>query len=68
LEYGGQSIPIGGMAYYVSPPKDFSDMIKDPIRLITYVVFIMAACGLFARYWIEISGEGPREIAKKYKE
>ncbi|KRX06610.1 SecY subunit domain [Pseudocohnilembus persalinus] len=68
LEYGGQSVPVGGLAYYISPPKDFNSILSDPIRFVTYVTFIMVACGLFARYWIEISGEGPKDIAKKLKE
>merc|ERR1719480_621175 len=24
LDYGGQSIPVGGLAYYISPPHSFS--------------------------------------------
>merc|ERR1711975_131507 len=26
LDYGGQSIPVGGLAYYISPPNNFSDI------------------------------------------
>lgn len=68
VEYGGHSIPTGGLAYYISPPKDLADIVKDPLHFITYVTFILGACGLFARFWIEISGEGPRDVAKKLKE
>ena len=42
---GGRSIPIGGIAYYISPPNDFSDIIHDPIHVITYVSFVLICCG-----------------------
>merc|ERR1712005_78638 len=31
VDYGGQSIPVGGLAYYISPPSTFSDIWEDPI-------------------------------------
>jgi protein transport protein SEC61 subunit alpha len=54
-----------GLAYYLSPPREISDIIKDPIHTLIYLIFICGACAIFARYWIEISGEGPKEVAKK---
>ena len=29
LDYGGQSIPVGGLAYYISPPTTFSDIWEE---------------------------------------
>ena len=31
---GGQSIPIGGLAYYISPPRDLRDFIIEPLHSI----------------------------------
>lgn len=61
-------MPVGGLAYYLAPPKDLTEIFRDPLHFVTHIVFIMGACGLFARYWIEISGEGPRDVAKKLKD
>jgi protein transport protein SEC61 subunit alpha len=52
----------------LSPPRDLTDIFRDPLHFVTHIIFIMGACGLFARYWIEISGEGPRDVAKKLKD
>lgn len=59
MEIGGESRPIGGLAYYLSPPRDFGDLVKDPIHVIVYILFVLIVCGLFSRFWIEISGESP---------
>jgi protein transport protein SEC61 subunit alpha len=68
VEYGGQSIPIAGLAYYISPPRDFREIMDDPLHAILYMAFVLASCGLFAKYWIEISGEGAKDVAKKLKD
>eukprot|EP00163_Fabomonas_tropica_P029477 TRINITY_DN632_c0_g1_i1.p1 TRINITY_DN632_c0_g1~~TRINITY_DN632_c0_g1_i1.p1 ORF type:complete len:475 (-),score=168.36 TRINITY_DN632_c0_g1_i1:234-1658(-) len=64
----GQSIPIGGLSYYVSPPRDFSDIANDPFHAIFYVVFILTACALFSKTWIEVSGQSAKEVAKNFEE
>merc|ERR1719291_1580642 len=30
-DYGGQSIPVGGLAYYMSPPRNVSDFWENPL-------------------------------------
>eukprot|EP00924_Labyrinthula_sp_SR-Ha-C_P016936 snap_masked-scaffold_6-processed-gene-19.4-mRNA-1 protein AED:0.03 eAED:0.03 QI:0/0/0/1/1/1/2/0/469 len=56
--------PIGGLAYYISPPNGIGDLFVDPIHVIVYFVFITASCGLFARTWIDISGSSPKDVTK----
>merc|ERR1711957_909465 len=29
-DFGGQSVPVGGLAYYISPPTSFSSIWEDP--------------------------------------
>lgn len=65
---GGQSIPIGGLAYYISPPRDLIDFIRDPIHSILYVLFILISCGLFAKTWVELSGKSPRDLARNLRD
>lgn len=43
IDFGSRSVPIGGLAYYMSPPKDFSHFIADPLHGTFYTVFIMAS-------------------------
>jgi protein transport protein SEC61 subunit alpha len=43
VDFGARSVPVGGLAYYMSPPKDFSHFIADPIHGLFYTTFIMAS-------------------------
>jgi protein transport protein SEC61 subunit alpha len=61
----GQSIPIGGLAYYVSPPTSLAEVVYDPIHAILYVTFILGACAVFSTTWIEVSNSAPRDVAKQ---
>ena len=67
-ESGGQSIPIGGLAYYVSPPGTLADILVDPVHAFLYLFFILASCALFSKTWIEVSGSSPRDVARQFKE
>lgn len=65
---GGASIPKGGLAYYVSPPTSFLDLIYDPIHSFIYIAFILTSCALFSKTWIEVSGSSPRDVAKQLRD
>jgi protein transport protein SEC61 subunit alpha len=65
---GGHSIPIGGLAYYISPPRDLIDFVRDPLHAFLYIAFVLISCGLFAKFWIELSGKSSRDIAKQLRE
>ena len=41
----GQSIPVSGLAYYISPPLTLADLWKDPFHAVFYLVFIL---GIFS--------------------
>lgn len=51
-----QSVPVGGIAYYISPPHSLAEIIADPFHALFYLVFILASCALFSKTWIEVSG------------
>jgi len=61
----GNSVPVGGLAYYISPPTSMSEIIADPIHAIFYVAFILASCALFSKTWIEVSGSSSKDVAKQ---
>merc|ERR1712194_735323 len=67
-DWGGQSIPVGGLAYYMSPPNNFSDIWEDPVHALFYVAFVLLSCALFSKTWIEISGSSSRDVAKQLRD
>jgi len=62
---GGQSMPVGGFAYYLSPPGTLSEIASDPIHALFYVTFMLVACALFSKTWIEVSGSSAKDVAKQ---
>jgi len=59
---------VSGVSYYMSPPHTLTAAFLDPIHTFIYIVFTLSACALFSKTWIEVSGSGPRDIAKQLKE
>merc|ERR1719182_1160217 len=60
--------PVAGLAYYLSPPTALADLLTDPFHALFYFLFIISACGLFSKTWIEVSGSSPRDVAKQLKD
>src|SRR6201992_4063155 len=52
----------------MSPPHTLKAALTDPIHTFIYIAFTLSACALFSKTWIEVSGSGPRDIAKQLKE
>ena len=67
-EGSSQLFASGGLAYYMSPPLNFTDALLDPIHTVVYIAFIVVACALFSKTWIEVSGSAPRDVAKQLKD
>lgn len=67
-EGSSQLYAASGIAYYMSPPTDLKAALLDPVHAAVYIVFIMTACALFSKTWIEVSGSAPRDVAKQLKE
>merc|ERR1719464_381049 len=64
----GQSIPVGGIVYYISPLHSFSDIWDDPIHAVFYVAFVLISCALFSKTWIDVSGSSAKDVAKQLKD
>ncbi|KAI9596704.1 SecY subunit domain-containing protein [Syncephalis fuscata] len=63
-----QFVATSGIAYYLTPPHNFADTIRDPIHFAIYVAFMLGACALLSKTWIEVSGSSPRDVARQLKE
>lgn len=64
-DVAGGSAPIGGLAYYISPPRNFTDIQTDPFHALFYYMFVMCSCAFFSRLWIDISGQSARDIMRQ---
>jgi protein transport protein SEC61 subunit alpha len=67
-ESPGQSVPVSGLAYYISPPHALADIVTDPLHAVIYISFILASCALFSKTWIEVSGSSPKDVAKQLRD
>ena len=41
-------MPVGGLAYYISPPRSLTEVIYDPFHAVFYLAFILASCAVFS--------------------
>lgn len=63
-----RSYPIGGLCYYLSPPKTTLQVTQDPVYALVYTVFMIGSCGLFSRIWIDLIMIRPVDVAKELKD
>jgi len=63
----GRNIPIGGLVYYMSAPRSFEEVIRDPIHTIAYVSFVLISCAFLSYSWLSVSGSSPADVAKNLK-
>lgn len=61
----GQSIPVGGLVYYLNAPHSLNDMISDPFHAVVYVAFVLTSCALFSRAWIYVSQSSAKDVANQ---
>ncbi|KIY91973.1 Protein transport protein Sec61 subunit alpha [Monoraphidium neglectum] len=67
-EWNGQMAPVGGLAYYITPPTSLADVAANPLHAVVYTAFMLTACALFSKTWIEVSGSSASDVAKQLKE
>lgn len=65
---GGQMTPVGGLAYYLSPPSSLTDLAANPIHALVYIAVMLSACALFSKTWIEVSGSSAADVARQLKD
>ena len=67
-EGSAQLHAASGLAYYMSPPMNFTEALLDPIKTAVFTMYMLVACAVFSKTWIEVSGSSPRDVAKQLKE
>jgi hypothetical protein len=65
---GTQAYPVGGLVYYLSPPTSLSEIASDPVHAVIYIAFILTACALFSKTWIQVSGQSAKDVAKQLQD
>eukprot|EP00808_Paulinella_micropora_P014925 g56779.t1 len=61
------AVPVGGLAYYLSPPHSFSDALWDPVHALFYTVLVLISCAFFSKAWVEACGSSARDVAKQLR-
>jgi len=56
--------PIGGLVYYMTPPRGLDIVALDPLRAVGYVIFMVVIVVVFGRLWVELGGLSPKSAAK----
>jgi preprotein translocase subunit SecY len=56
---------VGGLVYYVTAPRNFTDVMGDPVRALVYLGILIAFCVVFSLTWLEVGGLGPSTVAKQ---
>eukprot|EP00019_Armaparvus_languidus_P011967 CAMPEP_0168586626 /NCGR_PEP_ID=MMETSP0420-20121227/4394_1 /TAXON_ID=498008 /ORGANISM="Pessonella sp." /LENGTH=475 /DNA_ID=CAMNT_0008621749 /DNA_START=22 /DNA_END=1449 /DNA_ORIENTATION=- len=65
---GGNSVPVGGFAYYITPPNGIYELFYDPIHTVFYIVFVLTSCAFFSRTWIDVSGQSAKDVARQLRD
>jgi preprotein translocase SecY subunit len=61
----GSITPVGGLAYFVTPPRNIQGVIAAPVQAFVYLGIIIAFCAIFSLIWLEVGGLGPAKVAKQ---
>jgi preprotein translocase SecY subunit len=57
--------PVGGLAYYVTPPNNVLNVAAEPVRAAVYLAILVAFCAVFSLIWLEVGGLGPDKVAQQ---
>ena len=58
------STPIGGIIYYITPPRGLELAMLDPMRAVGYVLFMIGIVVIFGKLWVELGGLSPKTAAQ----
>jgi preprotein translocase SecY subunit len=61
----GSVQPVGGLAYYVTPPNNILSVATEPLRASVYLAILVVFCAVFSLIWLEVGGLGPDKVAKQ---
>ena len=58
------SSPIGGIIYYITPPRGLDLVALDPMRAVLYVLFMIGIVMVFGKLWVELGGLSSKKAAQ----
>jgi len=58
------SSPIGGIIYYITPPRGLEFVALDPMRGVLYVLFMIGIVVVFGKLWVELGGLSSKKAAQ----
>jgi protein transport protein SEC61 subunit alpha len=61
----GSITTVGGLAYFVTPPRNIQGVIAAPVQAFVYLGIIIVFCAVFSLIWLEVGGLGPAKVAKQ---
>jgi len=56
--------PIGGIVYYITPPRGLDLLALDPTRGLLYVLFMIGIVVVFGKLWVELGGLSSKKAAQ----
>jgi len=56
--------PIGGIIYYMTPPRGLDLVALDPMRGVLYVLFMIGIVVVFGKLWVELGGLSSKKAAQ----
>jgi len=64
-EFNTENNPVGGLAYYMTPPRNLDLVAQDPLRAVIYVSILVLFCVIFAVTWVQVGGLDSKTVAKQ---
>jgi len=61
-------LPLGGVVHFLDPPRGIAGVMGDPLQAIIYLAILVGLCAGFAWLWVQMTGMGPRDVAKQLQD
>jgi preprotein translocase SecY subunit len=57
--------PIGGLIYYLSPPRGITSLMEHPVKALIYAGIFIIVCVFFSVTWVEVGGMDAKSVSKQ---
>lgn len=61
----GGTEPIGGLVYYLAPPRSLLGVVDNPLRAGVYAFLFIIVCVFFSITWVEVGGMDAKTVSKQ---
>ncbi len=61
----GGAEPIGGLIYFLSPPRGLIALMEHPVKALIYAAIFIIVCVFFAVTWVEVGGMDAKSVSKQ---